>query len=153
MSRSSNTTVVRTGPVSILALLMVLVLATLAVLSLATARANDATATRQLEHVQQIYLNEVEAQGFLAHLDQLVGERRSSSGAVPSAAELAQACQAQLVDESTLEARFTHQGRQLTVQVRLDADGGWHVIQYRTESATGAGEQEQPRLWGGLGSA
>ena len=70
---------VRIGSISIFALMIVICLAVLAVLAFSTATASLTMAQRQATATTELYLDEVAAQEFLAGIDALLAEQRTSS--------------------------------------------------------------------------
>ena len=68
-SNSQGQGTIRIGPLSLIALVIILCLSVLAVLSVSTSRASTTESQKQLEFVQSTYANEVAGQEFLAVVD------------------------------------------------------------------------------------
>lgn len=150
MSRHSNDTAVRMGPVTVFTLLIIIALATLSVLSLTTAQAARTAAEKHDSAIQALYENEREAQTFLADLDAALAEQRAE-GANPNQAARAIAnlpfSQQITANENSLTTVFEHASRRLTVMLKLHDDLTYQITSWKTDSTMDT--SEQTTLWQG----
>ena len=150
MSLRSNESVIRMGPITVIALLIVIALATLGVLSLTTARASNVAASKQDAAIQALYENERAAQEFLANVDAaLVPARDNKLTANEAVANLKQsgALEGADVDGTTISKSFENDTRKLNVMLALRDDLNYQVISWRTEAKIDT--TEEVTLWQG----
>lgn len=149
MSLKANETVIRMGPITVIALLIIIALATLGVLSLTTARASSIAATKQDAAIQALYENECEAQQFLADLDDaLEPARRSGLSAREAVANMSASKLAGAEkDGITISKSFANDARKLTVIVVVRDDLNYQVVSWKTESLIDTNETVE--LWPG----
>lgn len=149
-SLRANETVIRMGPITVIALLIIIALATLGVLSLTTARASGIAAEKQDSAIQALYNNEVEAQQFLADLDAALVPARNE---VLAPAEALAAIQAEgtlpeaTIDGITVTRSFENGSRVLTVIAVIRDDLNYQVVSWKTESNIDTAETVE--LWQG----
>lgn len=146
----STETVIRMGPITVLALLIVIALATLGILSLTTARASYTAAKKQDVSIQALYANEVEAQFFLEQLDGALETYRNNSATRASAlTSLAQSnfIEGAIFGDATVEKTFENESRALKVIVVVREDLDLQVVSWKTESRIDTSESVE--LWQG----
>lgn len=150
MSLRSNETVIRMGPITVIALLIVIALATLGVLSLTTARASNVAASKQDASIQALYENERAAQEFLAEVDAALVPARNNvldaKGAVKTIRQAGLLADAE-VDGTTISKSFTNDVRKLNVILVIRDDLNYQVISWKTESTIDTTEEVE--LWQG----
>lgn len=149
MSLKANETVIRMGPITVIALLIIIALATLGVLSLTTARASSVAAEKQDAAIQALYENERQAQQFLADLDDaLEPARRSGLSAREAVASLSTDNLAGAeADGITISKSFANDARMLDVIVVIRDDLNYQVVSWKTESLIDTTEEVE--LWQG----
>ena len=150
MSLRSNETVIRMGPITVIALLIVIALATLGVLSLTTARASNVAASKQDAAIQSLYQNEVEAQEFLAELDTALVPARDkalSANEAVSGIKNSGALAGADIDGITISKSFENDTRKLNVIVVVREDLDYQVVSWKTESKIDT--TENVGLWQG----
>lgn len=149
MSLKANETVIRMGPITVIALLIIIALATLGVLSLTTARASSVAASKQDTAIQALYENEREAQQFLADLDAALMPAREDGLSAQEA--LASISAGQLsdaeIDGITVTKSFENDTRKLNVIVVIRDDLDYQVVSWKTESIIDTAETVE--LWQG----
>ncbi len=150
MSLRSNETVIRMGPITVIALLIVIALATLGVLSLTTARASNVAASKQDASIQALYENERAAQEFLAEVDAALVPARNNvldaKGAVKTIRQAGLLADAE-VDGTTISKSFANDVRKLNVILVIRDDLNYQVISWKTESTIDTTEEVE--LWQG----
>ena len=150
MSLRSNETVIRMGPITVIALLIVIALATLGVLSLTTARASNVAASKQDSAIQALYENESEAQQFLADLDTALIPARNNALSATEAAESLESTGSlagATIDGITISQTFENETRKLNVIVVIRDDLNYQVVSWKTESTIET--EESVELWQG----
>lgn len=148
MSAGSSKHVVRMGPITVLALVIVLSLATMAVLSFATAQAALRTVDRQESAVLSLYANEQEAQEFVARVDAgLVTAREKRQATGEAMQTLAQYVPGATIEGSVVSESFTHGTRTLNVKLRVEDDLSYTIDEWKT--STDLGVREEASLWQG----
>lgn len=149
MSLKANETVIRMGPITVIALLIIIALATLGVLSLTTARASNVAASKQDAAIQALYENEREAQQFLADLDAALEPARNSGLSAREA--VASLSPGQLngaeLDGITISKTFENDARALNVIIVVRNDLDYQVVSWKTESKIDTAETVE--LWNG----
>lgn len=146
----STETVIRMGPITVLALLIVIALATLGILSLTTARASLVAAEKQDVAIQALYANEVEAQSFLSELDSaLAPHRNAKPNRAAAMADIAQSGRLgdAIISDATVEKTFENESRALKVIVVVREDLNLQVVSWKTESRIDTSESVE--LWQG----
>ena len=150
MSLRSNETDIRMGPITVIALLIVIALATLGVLSLTTARASNVAASKQDASIQALYENERAAQEFLAEVDAALVPARNNvldaKGAVKTIRQAGLLADAE-VDGTTISKSFANDVRKLNVILVIRDDLNYQVISWKTESTIDTTEEVE--LWQG----
>lgn len=139
---------VRSGPMSLLVLVLVLCLALLATLALATAAAALHRSEVQRSMTQDAYANEVCAQELWAAASTAAreGGRAGLAAVASGAAERWPGCEASFED-GVLEAVFTQEsGRTLAVTLALGDDGAVAVEGWRLGTVW---EEPAANLWQG----
>lgn len=148
MSASGNKHVVRMGPITVLALVIVLSLATMAVLSLATSQAATRMADKQEAATLSLYTNEVQAQEFLAEFDAALEPYRSQN---MTGEEALKAVQASLVgvevEGNTMKKSFLNDTRTLNITLSVEDDLSYTIEGWKTTTQLEA--TDAPVLWQG----
>ncbi len=150
MSLRSNETVIRMGPITVIALLIVIALATLGILSLTTARASHVAASKQDNAIQALYENERAAQEFLASVDgALVPARNNVLSADEAINSLKQSgvLEGAEVNGTTISKTFENDARKLNVMLAIRDDLNYQVISWKTEAKIDT--TEEVTLWQG----
>lgn len=156
---------VRMGPISLLALVIIIALAVLAVLAFSTANASSVLSQRQADAVAASYANERAAQEFVAGLDDVLagvrGEPTPATGSAAQAVEqaLGSLCEAAqragdvgqsasaAMEGNVVSATFsTGDGKALDIRVTVREDGTYQVDSWKM-SAVYNEEQPEGRLF------
>lgn len=133
---------VRIGPVSILVVIIILCLAVMAVLALVTAEAEESITTRQEESTTAMYANEVQAQEFLARLDEALAQARGSNGSVASVLDHLNLPEGAVYEDGVLHLEFVQEnGRRLDVELALPNTDAYEILAWR---ATTEWNEEDP---------
>lgn len=143
---------VRMGPVTLISLVVILCLAVLAVLTVNTARANSAQAQRQQEFATSTYSNEFAAQRFLSDVDLALGEAEKTKASKSETMSLIRAASpdAASVKGSTVRIAFaTKNGRRLTVEVEIEDDYTYRIVQWTASTDWIEEDTSTSNLWDG----
>ena len=153
-----NSDHVRMGPISLVALVVIISLAVLAMLSFSTANASLVLSQRQADAVEASYANERAAQEFVAGLDAVLARLRGDAAQAGDAHIDALCKSAQQAggpgmtatasfNGNTLNATFaTGNGKALDIRVTV-IDGGTYRIDSWKMSAVHNQEQPEGRLF------
>ena len=148
MSSPTVKHVIRMGPITVLALVIVLSLATMAVLSFATAQAAGRMVDKQQAAQEALYENERQAQEFMAELDQELAQWRGSGTSVADAIpHIEAALDAVQVDDNEISKSFSAGTRKLTVHVLIGQDFDYSIKEWKTQAELDSAEDTA--LWMG----
>lgn len=143
---------VRMGPVTLISLVIILCLAVLAVLSVNTARANNAQAQRQQEIATSTYSNEFAAQKYLSDVDLALSKAKTAKADKGETMKLVREASpdAASVEGSTVRVAFaTKNGRRLTVEIEIQGNYTYRVIQWTTSTDWDDENTDTGNLWDG----
>lgn len=148
MSSPTVKHVIRMGPITVLAFVIVLSLATMAVLSFATAQASSRMVEKQQDAQQTLYDNERQAQEFLAKLDAALAQGRSAGASSEQVlAALASELEDAQVEGNAVEATFASGARTLNVRVAIDEALAYTIEEWKTQASLDS--EEETSLWMG----
>lgn len=123
---------VRIGPVSILVLIIVLCLAVMAVLAFTTSEAEKSITNRQVESTTELYVNEKEAQTFLADLDEALASARARNAGVQAALDMVKKPADWSYENGVFKATFEQDGgRLLYVELSMPTTATYEIMAWR----------------------
>ncbi|MDO4183456.1 MAG: S4A5 electrogenic sodium bicarbonate cotransporter 4 [Coriobacteriia bacterium] len=143
---------VRIGPVTLIALVVILCLSVMATLSVTTSRANLTQATRQSQMVASTYANERSGQELLAQVDATLDQVAKAGGTVDGAmTALAQVVpETAVISGNAIHAAYaTQTGHQLNISLLINDDLTYTITKWKTTSDWNADEMESATLWTG----
>ena len=168
-ARTAYENKVRIGPISVIALVIIISIAVLAVLAISTAHASLTVAKMQADSLADTYANETAAQQFVAELDDAVKSTVARNG---NAADAMPQVQAQLpimleaASDAAREAGYDVQAsadvsgrmvnaefssgnaRNLSITVTVRDDGTYYIEKWKV-AAVHNEEQPAGNLWSG----
>lgn len=143
MARSRQGSV-RIGPVSILVVVIILCLAVMAALAVTTSEAEESITTRQEESITALYANEVEAQTFLAQLDEALAQARSARTSVQAALSSLDLPEGAVYENGVLTIAFVQEnGRRLDIELSIPTTAPYEIMSWR---ATTEWNEEDPDM-------
>lgn len=166
------------GPISLVALVIVLCMAVMCVLSITTAQAMYSATNRQADATVEVYACEQAGQQFLANVDKTLADVRANGASKASALEALRAEGDNLVaninivapegiseattissaveitandaDESALSATFvTESDRRLSVTLAIDEDATYRILSWKTTTFWNNYDTSSDTLWSG----
>ena len=143
---------VRMGPITLIALVVILCMAVLAVLAVTTSQANYTQALRQSESIAATYANEKSGQELLAQVDACLAEVAQEGGSVQDALMALKSVlpSTAVTSGKTVRVAFaTNTGHTLNITLSINDDLTYTITKWKSSTEWDESYLETDTLWSG----